>query len=151
MKLRTLHLTIALLSGFGLLLSGYLTYQNLWGAGCSEGFLSGIVSCGGPKKVLIFGQPTCVYGFAMYLIVFITNLLATSAQKLRPYFLTLTTIAIAGTLFSGGLTFYELFVLKLKFTTLPACVYGLVLYVGILAAAWAGLKQTKSPVGMPQA
>lgn len=134
-----IHTSIALLSGFGLLLSGYLSYVNLWGPGCSQGFLSNIVSCGGPQKVLIFGLPTCIYGFFMYLAVFVTNLLAASTASVRHYFLTLAGLGIAGTLFSGGLTIYELFVLKLTFTTLPACVYGFVLYLGILVTAWKGL------------
>ena len=127
------HLWVALLSGFGLLLSGYLSYVNLWGPGCSEGFLSSIVSCGGPKKVLIFGYPTCVYGFAMYLAIFITNTFAWSAENPRRFWNGLISIAILGTAFAGGLTTYELFILKLQFTTLPACVYGLVLYAGMLA------------------
>lgn len=135
------HLTLAVLSGFGLLLSGYLTYLNLWGAGCSQGFLSGIVSCGGPTKVLIFGYPTCVYGFVMYLAIFFINLFGWSALNPRPFWNWLLGIAVLGTAFAGGLTIYELFILKLKFTTLPACVYGLVLYAGMLGALMAIRRQ----------
>lgn len=133
MTQRQAHMWIAVLSGVGLLLSGYLSYVNLWGPGCSQGFLSGIVSCGGPTKVLIFGYPTCVYGFGMYLTMFLINVFGWSSANPRPFWNWLMGIAILGTAFAGGLTIYELSVLKLKFTTLPACVYGLVLYAGMLA------------------
>lgn len=129
---RQAHTWVAVLSGAGLLLSGYLSYINLWGAGCSQGFLSGIVSCGGPTKVLMYGYPTCVYGFGMYLAIFILNVFGWSAANPRSVWNWLLGIAILGTAFAGGLTIYELFILKLQFTTLPACVYGLVLYGGML-------------------
>jgi hypothetical protein len=129
---RQTHIAIIILSGFGLLLSGYLSYVNLWGPGCSQGFLSGIISCGGPTKVLIWGYPTCVYGFAMYLAIFLTNVFAWSALNPRPFWNWLLGLTVLGTAFAGGLTIYELFILNLKFSALPACVYGLVLYGGML-------------------
>jgi hypothetical protein len=50
----------------GLLFSGYLSYYELFSpVGCSEA----IVSCG-TKEFTLAGLPACVYGFAMYLIIF---------------------------------------------------------------------------------
>jgi len=140
MTTKKLHVTIAILAFFGLLLSGYLTYKSLWSTGCSQGFISRYVSCGGSQKVLIFGQPTCIYGFAMYLVVFIVNAI-TWTKKQSSLWLTLVLLGIAGSLFSGGLTIYELFILNIQFTALPSCVYGLILYLGILVAAIQGRRQ----------
>lgn len=120
-------------SFLGVLLSGYLSYWNLFGPSCHQGPLNWLVSCGGPKKVLIFGQPTCIYGFVMFLTVFIlalVNLLAANPKK--NITLAVVVLGIVGTLFSGGLTIYEILFLKLTFTGFPACVYGLFFYLGIL-------------------
>jgi len=119
----------------GVLLSGYLSYWNLFGPSCHQGPLNWLVSCGGPKKVLIFGQPTCIYGFAMFLTVFVlasTSLIRPPKKRVVAW---LIGLGIVGTLFSGFLTIYEVFFLKLSFTGLPACIYGLVFYVGILIAS----------------
>ncbi|HCM68623.1 MAG: hypothetical protein A2898_02355 [Candidatus Kerfeldbacteria bacterium RIFCSPLOWO2_01_FULL_48_11] len=128
MKKQTSLIIILILSVLGMMLSGYLSYLNLWKVGCSEFF----ISCGGPKQVLIFGQPTCVYGFFMYLIVFILGIISLVKEKGGCAAKTLLGFAILGTAFSGFLTFYELVVLKIKFSGLPACAYGLILYAGIL-------------------
>lgn len=125
----------------GLLLSGYLSYVNIWGQGCTQGLMSKLVSCGsGPKKVLIFGQPTCIYGFFMYLAGAVTLLLAIGRKNLKPIFMTTTIFGIAGTLFSGFLVVYELWVIRLTFDTIPSCAYGLVLYLGILITSMVALK-----------
>ena len=72
--LRRTKVATLLFSLAGLLLSGYLTYSNYFGHSCHQNPLSWMVSCGGPKRVLIFGQPTCVYGFFMFLAVAIVAL-----------------------------------------------------------------------------
>lgn len=122
-------------SVIGLMMSGYLTYWNLWGPGCHEGPLSWLISCGGPQKVLIFGLPTCVYGFFMYLTVGVTALVGMISKAPRGSIATLLGLGLLGTAFSGGLTAYELFILKLKFSSLPACAVGFVFFGGILISA----------------
>lgn len=116
----------------GVLLSGYLSYWNLFGPSCHQGPLNWLVSCGGPKKVLIFGQPTCIYGFGMFLTVFILALINLVRSPKRTITAWLVGLGIAGTLFSGGLTIYEVFFLRLSFTGLPTCIYGLAFYAGVL-------------------
>lgn len=119
----------------GVLLSGYLSYWNLFGPSCHAGPLNWLVSCGGPRKVLIFGQPTCIYGFGMFLTVLILSFVALAKRPSKGLATALIALGIAGSLFSGGLTVYEIWVLKLTFTGLPACVYGLLFYVGILSTS----------------
>lgn len=50
----------------GLLFSGYLSYNELFvPGGCGQT----VISCGS-KPVDIAGLPACVYGFIMYLVIF---------------------------------------------------------------------------------
>ena len=51
----------------GLLFSGYLSYYELF---VPEGCSAAIVSCG-TKNVTIANLPACIYGFFMYLLIFI--------------------------------------------------------------------------------
>lgn len=61
----------------GLLFSGYLSYYELFvPGGCAEA----IISCG-VKKVTIANLPACVYGFFMYLIIFILSLLGLKSKN----------------------------------------------------------------------
>ena len=53
------------ISLLGVLFSGYLSYVELTGGVCG----------------LIFGLPSCVYGFAMYVIVFMICLIAMRKSK----------------------------------------------------------------------
>lgn len=132
----------------GVSLSGYLTYWNYFGKVCYQNPLSSIVSCGGPQRVLIFGQPTCVYGFAMFLAVAIVAIAGLRATPKKGIAKALVALGVAGTLFSGGLTIYELWILKIQFTGLPACVYGLIFYLGILVTsivAYRNLKKQPPP------
>lgn len=61
------------ISFFGLLFSGYLSYQELCATGESTtgGIVNGVIqpcpALGAPGT--IFGYPACVYGFFMYLII----------------------------------------------------------------------------------
>lgn len=144
-----LLLIILTLAGLGLLLSGYLSYWNYFGPGCSVGPLSWLVTCGGPKAVTIFGQPTCIYGFTMFLAVFITALVGLSKSAGKKLMATLTILGIAGTAFSGFLSVYEIFFLKIDLTALPACVYGLVFYVGILVASIIGWRTPAADPPIP--
>jgi hypothetical protein len=56
---------IFVLSIAGLLFSGYLSYMELWGVGCKNA----LVQCGSNFSLL--NLPACVYGFFMYLTIFI--------------------------------------------------------------------------------
>lgn len=57
------------LSVAGMLFSGYLSYMELFAGGCGKA----IVSCGENTRS-IFSLPACVYGFFMYLLVFVAAL-----------------------------------------------------------------------------
>jgi len=129
MSSRTAVIIVLVLSVLGMAMSGYLTYKNLWGPeGCST---NSFLSCGGAKAVKIFGLPTCIYGFFMYLIVFVLAI-ATLIKPLKSLMCWLIGFGSLGTAFSGFLSFYELAILKIEFRGLPSCVYGLFLYIGIL-------------------
>ena len=49
----------------GILFSGYLSYMELWGGGCEDA----LVQCG--SNFSLFNLPACVYGFFMYLTIFV--------------------------------------------------------------------------------
>ena len=63
---------IAVLAAAGLLFSGYLSYNELF---------AGAAACGAPGGGLIFGLPACVYGFFMYLVVFIIAVVSLQGKK----------------------------------------------------------------------
>ncbi|MFH1235984.1 MAG: hypothetical protein V1685_03545 [Parcubacteria group bacterium] len=144
-KLAIVSLTFAIA---GSLLSGYLTYWNLIGPSCHQGPLNWLVSCGGPKKVLLLGLPTCVYGFAMFLTVFLLSAATVAGKPKKSIIKALITLGVIGTLFSSTLIVYEIWILKLTFTGLPACVYGLLFYLGILITNVAAYRRIlHEPVG----
>lgn len=64
MKTQIALKTIAWIALAGMLFSGYLSYNEL---------TSGICAIGGCSTVA--GIPACVYGFVMYLVVFIISVL----------------------------------------------------------------------------
>ena len=66
---------IMIISIIGILFSGYLSYQELFTGTCNVD----AVNCG-IKTNLIGGLPACVYGFFMYLLVFIISLLGLKKQ-----------------------------------------------------------------------
>jgi hypothetical protein len=68
---------VFILSIAGLLFSGYLSYYELFVPG---GCANAIVSCG-LKKVTIANLPACVYGFFMYLAIFIISLLGLNKKS----------------------------------------------------------------------
>jgi hypothetical protein len=62
-------LVVFFISIAGLLFSGYLSYYELFvPAGCS----AAIINCGS-KPVNIANLPACVYGFLMYLVIFMVT------------------------------------------------------------------------------
>ncbi len=72
MKKQTALLVILIISIAGLLFSGYLSYSELFNATCPFGGCSNLL-----------GLPTCVYGFVMYLAVFIITLLGLTSKDKR--------------------------------------------------------------------
>ena len=60
---------IFFLSIAGLLFSGYLSYEELF---TDDGCENAIVSCG-ESGITIADLPACVYGFLMYLIIFLLS------------------------------------------------------------------------------
>lgn len=72
MSSKTSLKTILFISIAGLLFSGYLSYYELFvPGGCAEA----VISCG-EKQISIATLPACVYGFFMYLFVFVIAILA---------------------------------------------------------------------------
>jgi uncharacterized membrane protein len=71
MKRKTALKTILVLAIAGMLFSGYLSYTELFRGTCAAG--------GGCSN--IGGLPTCLYGFMMYLIVFIIAILGVKAKE----------------------------------------------------------------------
>lgn len=66
---------ILIVSIAGILFSGYLSYTELFAGFCGASKL-GMGSC---SKVLQI--PACVYGFFMYLIVFIISIMGLNSKK----------------------------------------------------------------------
>jgi uncharacterized membrane protein len=130
----------------GMIFSGYLTYTNLWGSGCTHS----LISCGGAKAVKIFGQPTCVYGFFMFTIEAIMAIVALTKADRKPLLKWMFGLGIFGTLFAGGIALYEIFALDAFTYGFPACIYGFVFYVLIFLFSMFGLRY-KGDQTQPQA
>ncbi len=64
MKKESALTAIALISFAGLLFSGYLSYTEIFAAACPLG------GC-----TFMLGLPVCVYGFFMYLAIFIISVI----------------------------------------------------------------------------
>jgi len=71
MKKETALKAILLISVAGMLFSGYLSYSELFLGVCAVG-----KGCS-----LLLGIPSCVYGFVMYLIIFIIALLGLRSKS----------------------------------------------------------------------
>ncbi len=68
---------IAILAAAGVLFSGYLSYNELWGGAVACGAQPGAPAGAG----LIFGLPACVYGLAMYVLVFAIAVLSLNSLQ----------------------------------------------------------------------
>jgi len=75
MKKQTALKTILIISIAGLLFSGYLSYGEVFAKVCAASAL-GMGTC-----TNVQGLPACVYGFFMYLIVFVISILGLRAKK----------------------------------------------------------------------
>lgn len=115
------------ISLIGVLFAGYLLLTKLLSKTCAlaEG-------C-----TYLFGLPTCVYGFTMYLVIFIFAAMEVSKVKVHKNGIKIT--AIIGVVFSLCFTIYEIFfspnslISGARYTLgLPSCTYGLVMFIAIL-------------------
>jgi uncharacterized membrane protein len=70
MKKQTALKVVMWLSVLGMLFSGYLSYTELVQKFCALGTCTNVA-----------GVPACVYGFVMYLIVFIVSILGIKSKK----------------------------------------------------------------------
>ncbi|MFH1207583.1 MAG: vitamin K epoxide reductase family protein [Patescibacteria group bacterium] len=144
MKMRSALVVVLVVAIGGIIFSGYLSYYNLWGPGCSEA----IISCG-PKPIEIFGLPQCIYGFFMYAIVAVLSVAAMAKNNSRAVTKWILGISIFGLLFAGFLAVYELFFQTAASVGVPACVYGFFLYLLAVIFASVGLRhkdETIQPV-----
>ncbi|MFA5051693.1 MAG: vitamin K epoxide reductase family protein [Patescibacteria group bacterium] len=140
MKMRTALVSILVIAIGGIIFSGYLSYYNIWGPGCSQA----IISCG-PNPLEIFGLPQCVYGFFMYLLVSVLAIVALMKQDSRGVMKWILGISIFGSLFAGFLAIYELFIQPDASNGLPSCVYGFFLYLLAVIFASMALRRTEEP------
>lgn len=69
MKSKIALTTILVISIVGILFSGYLSYSELTSGTCALGTCS-----------TVGGIPACVYGFVMYLVVFVIALLGLKGE-----------------------------------------------------------------------
>lgn len=126
-------------------MSGYLSYWALWGPSCHSGPIPWL-NCGSVVVKLI-GLPTCVYGFFMFFAVFILNLISWTTKNVKPYVTSMFWLGIVGMLFSAGLSIYEIYWLHVE--KLPACVYGLIYYIGIFVSVYYWRRSMKSAAPLP--
>lgn len=145
MKARSAYVATLIFAALGLLLSGYLSFYTLFRSGCTKGFLP-FLNCGGNNPIEILGMPQCVVGFIMYFAVAVVAAVGLRALAKRSIMVTTLVIGIAGVLFSGTLSVYELWFQKPAPTTTPACVYGFFFYLGILIVSALALKSFAKPV-----
>jgi hypothetical protein len=144
MKARSAYVATLIFTALGLMLSGYLSFYTLFRSGCTKGFLP-FLNCGS-NPVKILGMPQCVVGFIMYFAVAVVALIGLRALAKRSIMVMTLVIGIAGVLFSGTLSVYELWFQKPAPTTTPACVYGFFLYLGILIVSAVALGSFTKPV-----
>lgn len=143
MKQQTALHTSLVFTALGLLLSGYLSFYTLFRSGCHKGFLP-FLNCGS-NPVKFWGVPQCVVGFSMYVIVAIVAIIGLMVVAKRLSMLkTVTVFGVLGVLFSGTLAVYELWFQKPTPTTIPACVYGFFLYLGILIVGFLALRSKEA-------
>lgn len=146
MKQRTAIIASLVFTGFGLLLSGYLSYYTLFSSGCHKGFLP-FLNCGS-NPVNFWGVPQCVVGFVMYFVVAVLAIVGLYVASNKRIVAWLFGFGVLGSLFSASLSVYELWFQEPHPSQLPACVYGFFFYLGILivnALALRSLRNNEQP------
>jgi hypothetical protein len=134
MKRRIVILFI--LSSAGLLFSGYLSAVKLVSGTCAFN-----ESC-----PYFLGYPACWYGFAMYLVMFITTGLAILGKvEIPPAIKTDIVVSLLGILFAGQFVVQEIASTQVTGTLgLSTCAYGLIFYVAIFITSLASVKRGKA-------
>ncbi len=147
MKAATAFKLITLFGLLGMLFSGYLSYYKLF---MPEGCTNAILTCdGGGNPILIFGQPSCYFGFIMFTVMTILGIAGWLKSDRKKVMTAALLVGLAGTLFSGTLSVLELWFRTPRPTTLPACVYGGFIYLALLIVSWLGwqgMKKMNLPV-----
>ncbi len=107
-------IVLTVLTAAGVVFSGYLSAVNLFSGTCAFN-----ETC-----PYLLGYPACLYGFAMYLIMFLTAC-AALIGKAGPAtaFCTAKWVSLIGIVFSGSFVIREL--------VLSTCAYGLAFYIVI--------------------
>jgi hypothetical protein len=130
-----LGLTIA-----GLLFSGYLSGVKLFDGTCAFN-----ESC-----PFFLGYPTCYYGFAMYLVMFVSLILLRMGKMSEVKSLQrVLGVSILGIFFAGYYSVSELSKLMggsitEYFLGLPTCAYGLIVYIAIFGVTLSALCNKKT-------
>lgn len=142
MKSNLLLKITAVLAFAGTLFAGYLTASKLFAGQCAFN-----ETC-----YYLFGYPTCLYGFAMFLTVFISSLLALSGKVSELSAAKLNSVVSGfGILFSGYYVVRDILIwlgpgeAPSYSLILPTCAYGLVFYIAVFAVSIvAYLQKSKS-------
>jgi hypothetical protein len=123
---------LLLLTGGGVLFSGYLSGVKFFAETCAFG-----EAC-----PYFLGYPACYYGFAMFSVLFITTVIALM-QKLTEHQAkrVLMIVSSLGILFAGYFTFGELPKLfseglKAYMLGLPTCALGLIFYIAVFGISY---------------
>ncbi len=130
MKKKTILISIFILSIMGVLFAVYLTFTKM---------ILGVCPLTEPCSYF-FGQPSCLYGFVLYLILLIISGILVFGKPAKELSLikTLFWISLIGIIFAITSTIKEAFLTpcpggKCVYSLgLPTCVYGLVMYIIIL-------------------
>lgn len=75
MEQKTALQIIRIISLIGILFSGYLSYNELFGGGCRNTF----IQCS--STFSLFSMPACVYGLVMYTLVFLITMFGLHSNK----------------------------------------------------------------------
>jgi disulfide bond formation protein DsbB len=131
MNTKPIYLLMLYFAALGALLSGYLSFYTLFRA---EGCGNALLTCG-DDPVQILGVSQCIWGFFMFLAVGVVAALGAFAGKARQMRMPGIILGTIGTLFAGGLSAYELWFRSPPPYTMPSCVYGFFLFLGVVIAA----------------
>jgi uncharacterized membrane protein len=139
-------MTIALLSLVGILIALYLTLYKIGIVGnlsCSVGSCETVNIS---RWSMLFGLPVAAWGLAAYVALFVIAFVGTTQRYAGSVMISWLLVAIAGwsVLFSGWLTYVELFVIN---AICIWCVTSAVLLVAILVVSVVDLKGARGAKG----
>ncbi len=135
----TARMAIALLSLVGILIALYLTLYKIGVVGDLSCTIGSCETVNTSQWATLLGLPVAAWGLAAYVALFGLSLAGTTDRYADSRAISWLLVAIAGwsVLFSGWLTYLELFVID---AICIWCVTSAVLLVGILVAAVVDLK-----------